>query len=187
VSTHALLMPTKTPRSAFGKLPRAEATYAWRAPLGLLLGVAVPVLVLITLGLIPYANKPLKSYDGLTVFSVYFPALIVLALAVLALLSLPIHLASYCEQGTSWSDRSRTCPDLHRSIWSPPSRHVFGTLDPNALQVDCGWRQPACNSVGLAAATSASLGRPSRNIPIIVWRNYGKAEDYRDQSTRAEG
>jgi hypothetical protein len=40
---------------------------------------------------------------------------------------------------------------------------------------------------GLRAATSASLGRPSRNIPITVWRNYGKAEDDRDQSTRAEG
>ncbi len=99
MSTHTLLMPARTPRSAFGKLLRAETKYAWRAPLGLLLGVAVPVLVLITLGLIPGANKPLKSYDGLTVFSVYFPALIVFALAVLALLSLPTHLASYREQG----------------------------------------------------------------------------------------
>lgn len=99
MSTHAALLPTRTPRSAFGKLLRSEAKYAWRAPLGLLLGVAVPVLVLVVLGLIPGANKPLKSYDDLTAFSVYFPSLIVLALAVLALLSLPIHLAAYREQG----------------------------------------------------------------------------------------
>lgn len=99
MSSHALLLPTRTPRSAFGKLLGSEVKYARRASLGLLLGVAVPVLVLVVLGFIPGANKPLKSYDGLTVFSVYFPALIVFALAVLALLSLPIHLASYREQG----------------------------------------------------------------------------------------
>ncbi len=99
MSTHALPLPARTPRSAFGKLLNTEAKYAWRAPLGLLLGVAVPVLVLVILGLIPGANKSLKSLDGLTLFSVYFPVLIVFALAVLALLSLPTHLASYREQG----------------------------------------------------------------------------------------
>ena len=99
MSTHALPLLARTPRSAFGKLLNTEAKYAWRAPLGLLLGVAVPVLVLVILGLIPGANKSLKSLDGLTLFSVYFPVLIVFALAVLALLSLPTHLASYREQG----------------------------------------------------------------------------------------
>ena len=64
-----------------------------------MLGVAVPVLVLVILGLIPGANKPVKSLGGLTLFSVYFPVLIVFALAALALLSLPTHLASYREQG----------------------------------------------------------------------------------------
>jgi ABC-2 type transport system permease protein len=99
MSTHASVLPTRTPRLAFGKLLKSEAKYAWRAPLGLLLGVAVPVLVLVVLGLIPGANKPLKSFDGSTAFSVYFPALVAFALAVLALLSLPIHLATYREQG----------------------------------------------------------------------------------------
>ncbi len=99
MSADASFLAAGTPRSAFGKLLLDEVRYAWRAPLGLLLGVAVPGLVLIALGLIPGANKPLKSFDGLTAFSAYFPALIVLALAVLALLSLPIHLASYREQG----------------------------------------------------------------------------------------
>jgi len=99
MSTHVSVLPARAPRSAFGKLLQSEATYAWRAPLGLLLGVGVPVLVLVVLGLIPGANKPVKSLGGLTLFSVYFPVLIVLALAVLSLLSLPTHLASYREQG----------------------------------------------------------------------------------------
>ncbi len=97
--SHALPLPARRPRAAFVKLLGAEAKYAWRAPLGLLLGVAVPVLVLVVLGLIPSADSPLKSLGGLTAFGVFFPALIALALAVLALLSLPIHLATYREQG----------------------------------------------------------------------------------------
>lgn len=99
MNSHALPLPARRPRAAFVKLLGAEAKYAWRAPLGLLLGVAVPVLVLVVLGLIPSADSPLESLGGLTAFSAFFPALIALALAVLALLSLPIHLATYREQG----------------------------------------------------------------------------------------
>ena len=104
MSTQASVLPARTPRSAFGKLLNSEAKYAWRAPLGLLLGVAAPVLALVVLGLIPGANKPLNSFDGSTAFSVYFPALIAFALAVLALFSLPIHLATYREQGILRAD-----------------------------------------------------------------------------------
>jgi ABC-2 type transport system permease protein len=99
MSTNASVLPARAPRSAFRKLLQSEVRYAWRAPLGLLVGVGVPVLVLVVLGLIPGANKPVKSLGGLTLFTVYFPVLIVLALAVLSLLSLPTHLASYREQG----------------------------------------------------------------------------------------
>ena len=68
-------------------------------PLGLILGVAAPVLVLVILGTIPGPDKPVKSLGGLTYFSVYFPILIALALAVISLISLPVHLATYREQG----------------------------------------------------------------------------------------
>jgi len=44
MSTHASLLPARTPRSAFGKLLQSETKVAWRVPLGLVLGVAVPVL-----------------------------------------------------------------------------------------------------------------------------------------------
>ena len=44
-------------------------------------------------------NKPAGSLGGLTYFSVYFPVLIALVLAMLSLISLPVHLATYREQG----------------------------------------------------------------------------------------
>jgi ABC-2 type transport system permease protein len=99
MSIHASLMPAKTPRSAFGKLLGCEAKYAWRVPIGLIFGVAVPVLVLVILGTIPGVNKPVRSFGGLTYFGIYFPILIALALAVISLISLPLHLANYREQG----------------------------------------------------------------------------------------
>jgi len=99
MSTHASLLPARTPRAAFGKLLQNEGRYAWRMPVGLILGVAVPVLLLVILGSIPGANKPIKSLGGLTVFSVYFPVPIAWVLGLLALISLPGHLADYRQQG----------------------------------------------------------------------------------------
>ena len=99
MSSHAVLLPQRTPRSAFGKLVQNETRYAWRVPVGLLMGVAVPLLALVIMGVIPGANKPVKSLGGLTVFSTYFPVLIALAVAMIALMSLPGHLADYRQQG----------------------------------------------------------------------------------------
>ena len=53
MSTYASLLPARTPRSAFGKLLQSETKVAWRVPLGLVLGAAVPVLVLVIFGTIP--------------------------------------------------------------------------------------------------------------------------------------
>jgi len=99
MSSHAVLLPQRTPRSAFGKLVQNETRYAWRVPVGLLMGVAVPLLALVIMGVIPGANKPVKSLGGLTVFSTYFPVFIALALAMIALMTLPSHLADYRQQG----------------------------------------------------------------------------------------
>ena len=99
MSTHAVLLPQRTPRSAFGKLLQNEGRYAWRVPVGLLMGVAIPVLALVIMGLIPGANKPVKSLGGLTVFGTYFPVFIAMALGMIGLISLPGHLADYRQQG----------------------------------------------------------------------------------------
>ncbi|TNC27743.1 ABC transporter permease [Amycolatopsis alkalitolerans] len=93
------LLPARTPRAAFGELLRCEAKVAWRQPIGLIFGVALPVLLLIIFALIPAMNKPEARLGNLTPFTVYFPVLISFVAAALALISLPAHLATYREQG----------------------------------------------------------------------------------------
>lgn len=93
------LLPAGTPRPAFSKLMQCETKMAWRVPIGLVLGVAVPVFTLVILGVFPGLDKPEGKLGGLTYFGVYFPILIAFSVAVLALISLPTHLASYREQG----------------------------------------------------------------------------------------
>ena len=97
MNSHASLLPAGTPRSAFGKLLTAEARYQWRVPVGLIFGIGVPMMLVIIFGLIPAANTPDES--GLTPFSWYFPSLLTLAIAMLALVFLPTHLAEYRQQG----------------------------------------------------------------------------------------
>ena len=99
MTAYASVLPTRTPRPAFGKLLQSETTVAWRVPVGLVLGVAVPIFALVIFGTIPAMNKPEASLGGLTYFGVYFPILIALVLAMLSLISLPVHLATYREQG----------------------------------------------------------------------------------------
>jgi ABC-2 type transport system permease protein len=99
MNTAAALLPAKRPRSAFAKLMGSEAKMAWRVPVGLILGVAAPILVLVVFGNIPGMNKAEAKFGGLTWFSVEFPVIIGFSVAILALISLPVHLASYREQG----------------------------------------------------------------------------------------
>ncbi len=99
MNTHAVLLPARTPRSAFGKLVQSETKIAWRVPIGLVFGVAAPVLLLVIFGSIPALKKPDASLGGLTYFTSSFPVLIGFALAGLCLISLPIHLARDREQG----------------------------------------------------------------------------------------
>jgi ABC-2 type transport system permease protein len=99
MSTHTFLLPARTPRPAFGKLLIAEAKYQWRVPWGLAFGIVIPTGMVLMFGLIPSANTPVKSLGGLTVFSAFFPALLVFAISFLALINLPTHLADYRQQG----------------------------------------------------------------------------------------
>jgi ABC-2 type transport system permease protein len=97
MNSHASLLPAGTPRSAFGKLLTAEARYQWRVPVGLIFGIGVPMMLVIIFGVMPAANTPDES--GLTIFSRFFPYLLTLAIATLALVFLPTHLAEYRQQG----------------------------------------------------------------------------------------
>ena len=93
------LLPRTAPRAAFGKIILNEARLAWRLPAGLIFGVAVPLLLVIIFGEIPGMHQPQASMGGLTLFPVYIPILISMAIAILALISLPAAMVSYRDQG----------------------------------------------------------------------------------------
>jgi ABC-2 type transport system permease protein len=99
MSIQTSLLAVRAPRSAFTRLVANEMRVAWRFPIGLVLGVAAPVFVVVIFGAIPGMNKSEGKLGGMSYFGVYFPILIAFSVAVLALVSLPTHLASYREQG----------------------------------------------------------------------------------------
>ena len=99
MTTLALPRPGTTRRAAFGKLVLNEARVTWRRPVGLIGGVGIPVLLLVVFGELPSFQQATAATGGQTVFSLYVPILIVFSLAMLALLGLPIPLASYRELG----------------------------------------------------------------------------------------
>ena len=87
------------PRAAFRQLLRTETLLALRQPVGLLLGLGLPVLLLVIFGSIPSFRKAQPSLGGLTYFEIYLPILVSLVFAGTGLLSLPIPLANYRELG----------------------------------------------------------------------------------------
>ena len=93
------LLPKTAPRAAFGKIVRNEARLAWRLPAGLIFGVAVPLLLVVVFGEIPSMHQPQASMGGLTLFPVYVPIIIAMAIAILGLIGLPAALVSYRDQG----------------------------------------------------------------------------------------
>jgi ABC-2 type transport system permease protein len=91
--------PGTARRAAFGQIVLNEARLTWRRPVGLIAGVALPVVLLVIFGKVGKFQQPSASLGGLTAFDLYLPILMVFALAMLALLGLPIPLASYRELG----------------------------------------------------------------------------------------
>lgn len=93
------MLVSKPPRAAFGKLLACEARLAWREPIGLVYGLAIPLVLLVVFGAIPSAHKHEAQLGGLTVFAVYVPILIAFCIGMLALFSLPRALVTYRELG----------------------------------------------------------------------------------------
>jgi ABC-2 type transport system permease protein len=92
-------LPETAPRAAFGQIVRNEVRLAWRLPAGLIFGIGVPLLLLIILGEIPSFHQPQPSLGGLTLLPIYVPIIISMAIAIIALISLPGPLVSYRDQG----------------------------------------------------------------------------------------
>jgi ABC-2 type transport system permease protein len=76
-----------------------EARLALRTPIGVIWGLAFPIVLLIIFSSIPAFKKPNADLGGLTYLSVYVPILMVFSLAMLAMVSLTTPLAAYREQG----------------------------------------------------------------------------------------
>jgi ABC-2 type transport system permease protein len=95
----SLALPAWSRRTAFGKIVLNEARLAWRRPIGLIAGVGIPFFLLLLFGKLPAFQQRPASFGGITVFDAYVPVLIMFSLAMLALLGLPIPLASYRELG----------------------------------------------------------------------------------------
>ena len=106
-TTTATSAPTSTPaasrsrqrRAAFGQVVLNETRLTWRRPVGLIGGVALPLLLLVIFGNLSAFKQVLPDFGGQTIFDAYVPILISFGLAMLALLGLPIPLASYRELG----------------------------------------------------------------------------------------
>jgi len=95
----ALRPPIASRRAAFAKIVHNEARLAWRRPVGLIAGVGIPVLLMVIFGEISAFHQPSAVLGGITLYDVYVPILAVFAMAMIALLGLPVPLASYRELG----------------------------------------------------------------------------------------
>jgi len=95
----SLPLSTTVQRTAFRKVVLNEARLTWRRPIGLIAGVAIPVTLTVLFGELPAFRQTPASFGGITLFDAYVPVLAVFSLAMLALLGLPIPLASYRELG----------------------------------------------------------------------------------------
>ena len=99
MSIRSSLLPAGTPRTAFGMIVLNESRIARRLPLGLLVGVFLPTLLLVIIGSVSKNREHLKVLGGLTYFNAYVPIFLALVIAALAFYGLPIPLAIYRDQG----------------------------------------------------------------------------------------
>ena len=85
--------------SALGRLTLTELKLMGRERSRFFVRLAVPLVLLVIFGAIPFYTQKRASLDGYTLLDAYVPILIAYALAMLALTSLPMVLADYRERG----------------------------------------------------------------------------------------
>lgn len=98
MSSAGVLTQPRT-RAAFGKILLNETRLARRQPTGLIIGIGVPVLLLVILGVVPVFRQTSASLGGYSAFDVYIPILISFVIGMLAMFYLPGPLVAYREQG----------------------------------------------------------------------------------------
>ena len=95
----SLPLPSPARRTAFGQVVLNEARLTWRRPIALIAGLALPVVLLVIFGEVPAFHQASPALGGLTAIDLYVPILAVFSLAMLALVGLPIPLASQRQLG----------------------------------------------------------------------------------------
>jgi ABC-2 type transport system permease protein len=83
-------VPSRPSSRALKALVASEGKLAWREPVGLVLGVGFPVMLLVIFGLSSGFQKRIVATNPTTYRTVYVPILIALVLTLIALISLPI-------------------------------------------------------------------------------------------------
>ena len=96
MSTSTATLATRPPRRALGKLIGLEFKIALRAPVGLVLGVAVPVMLLAIFGETGAFEKKIAT-TTITYRTEFVPILIGLVLVLIALVALPIPIVNQRE------------------------------------------------------------------------------------------
>jgi ABC-2 type transport system permease protein len=99
MSIRSSLLPAGTPRAAFLMIVLNESRIARRLPLGLIVGVVLPTVLLVIIGSVPENRMHMKVLGGLTTFNAYVPIFLAMVIAALAFYGLPIPLAIYRDQG----------------------------------------------------------------------------------------
>ena len=99
MSIRSSLLPAGTPRAAFGMIVLNESRIARRLPLGLLVGVVLPTVLLVIIGSVRHDRQHLQALGGLTTFNAYVPIFLAMVIAALAFYGLPVPLSIYRDQG----------------------------------------------------------------------------------------
>jgi ABC-2 type transport system permease protein len=86
-------------RRAFGLLVKTEIKLALRRPVGIIVALGIPFLLLVIFGSIPSTTRPTQVFGGISFFTLYVPTLLVFVLIAVSLGSLPQTLATYRQQG----------------------------------------------------------------------------------------
>jgi ABC-2 type transport system permease protein len=98
MTAHAIPSRTRPPGRGFRELVKVESKLALRVPLGLLLGVVIPIVMLVIFNAIPSLKEPTPG-STLTMFTEYVPVLICMSLRLIALISLPVPLVNDRQMG----------------------------------------------------------------------------------------
>lgn len=97
MSVGAASIQGRPSRRALRKLTVLELRMAWREPVGLILGVAVPIMLLLIFGLSSSFQKRIVAGNPVTWRTELAPVLIGLVLVLIALISLPIPIVNQRE------------------------------------------------------------------------------------------